>query len=92
VVSGGWKGYSQNGKLRFFGALSGVDLREAVLPRNITTMLQGAAGHGNAGRGIMVNYHTHVSAIDTRGVSDLLREHGEQISTHFASEMRRRNM
>lgn len=63
-----------------------------MLPRNITTVLQGAAGHGNAGRGIMVNYRAHVSAIDTRGVSDLLREHGEQFSTQFAGEMRRRNM
>jgi hypothetical protein len=65
---------------------------EAVLPRKLTAMLQGAAGHGNTGREIVVNYHAHVSAIDTKGISDLLREHGEQFSTHFASEMRRRNM
>jgi hypothetical protein len=53
-----------------------VHAGEAVLPRNLTTMLQGAAGKGNAGR-VNLTYHAHVSAIDTRGVSDLLREHGE---------------
>ena len=67
---------------------------EAVLPRNLTQMLQGAAGggKGNAGRSITVNYSPHVSAIDTRGMSDMLREHSDLISASVTDALRRRNM
>jgi hypothetical protein len=67
---------------------------EAVLPRSLTHMLQSAAGGrgGNAGKGITINYNPHISAIDTRGMSDVLRAHSDLISASVEHAMRQRNM
>jgi len=68
---------------------------EAVLPAKLTNFLVNAASSGaasgNAGRSINVNYSPTIHAIDTRGVSDMMREHASIMAEALAGELRRRN-
>ena len=67
---------------------------EMVLPQHISHFVQMAAANssgGNSGRSINVTYAPHLSAIDTKGMADMLRKNGEAFTDFFAGEMRKRN-
>ena len=65
---------------------------ETVIPENITRKLNQATGDGNASRPIEFNYHVNANNIDTKGMTDALREHGEFISNMVLNELRKKNV
>lgn len=67
---------------------------EGVMTERLTRGVLNAAGagsNGSSGNTIHLHYNPSISSIDTRGVSDMLREHGEAFTNHMMNELRRSN-
>ena len=61
---------------------------EAVLPRNLTTLLQGAAGEGRGGGDTHI--HNHINAVDGASVARMLETHGGLFAAAGKDHFRRR--
>lgn len=63
---------------------------EMVLPTSLSRKMQESAG--GAGRHIHMTYAPTVNAISSKGVADVLREHGEVLGGIMQDELRRANL
>ena len=66
--------------------------KETVLPENMTRKLNAASGEGNAGHTINLSDNPTVNTIDSKGMADTLREHGETLGNIFADMLRKKNL